>query len=135
VTAYLIRRVAQALVVVFGVTLLIFVLEQLVPGGEARAALGQKANAVTIARFNHQNGLDLPLWQQYWNYVRDLVLHFNLGYSYKSNQTVQALIEEKLPKTLFLVGLSTALSALIAIPLGVLQVVRRNTPIDYAVTS
>ncbi len=132
--AYLIRRVAQALVVVFGVTLLVFLLEQLVPGGEARAALGQRATATTIARFNHQNGFDLPIWQQYWNYVRDLVLHFNLGYSYKSNQTVQALIEEKLPKTLVLVGLSTLLAVLISIPLGVLQVVRRNKPIDYVLT-
>jgi peptide/nickel transport system permease protein len=132
--AYLIRRVAQALVVVFGVTLLIFLLEHLVPGGEARAALGQKATAATIARFNHQNGYDLPIWQQFWVYCRDLVLHFQLGYSYKSNQTVQSLIGEKLPKTLLLVGLSTLLSVIIAIPLGVLQVVRRYKPIDYVVT-
>jgi peptide/nickel transport system permease protein len=132
--AYLIRRVAQALVVVFGVTLLIFLLEHLIPGGEARAALGQKATAATIARFNHANGYDLPIVQQFWVYCRDLVLHFDLGYSYKQNQTVQAVIGEKLPKTLVLVGLSTLLSALVAIPLGVLQVVRRNKPVDYVVT-
>jgi peptide/nickel transport system permease protein len=134
VIAYLIRRVAQALVVVFGVTLLIFLLEHLVPGGEARAALGQRATAVQIEKFNHDNGYDLSLVHQYWNYCRDLVLHFNLGYSYKQNQTVQAVIWEKLPKTLVLVGLSTLLAALVAIPLGVLQVVRRNKPIDYVVT-
>ena len=133
--AYLIRRIAQAFVVVFGVTLLIFMLEHIIPGGEARAALGQRATAVQIANFNHQNGYDLPIWQQFYDYCRGLVLHFDLGYSFKQNQTVQALIEEKLPKTLVLVGFSTALSALLAIPLGVLQVVRRNKPIDYAVTA
>jgi peptide/nickel transport system permease protein len=134
VIAYLIRRIAQALVVVFGVTLLVFLLEHLVPGGEARAALGQKATPATIARFNHLNGYDLPLWTQFYVYCRDLVLHFDLGYSYNRNQTVQALIQEKLPKTLVLVGLSTAFAVLVAIPLGVLQVVRRNKPIDYFVT-
>jgi peptide/nickel transport system permease protein len=134
VIAYLIRRVAQALVVVFGVMLLIFLLEHLVPGGEARAALGQRATLAEIERFNHQNGYDLSIWQQFYNYCRDIVLHFDLGYSYKSNQTVQALIQEKLPKTLVLVGISTALAAIIAVPLGVLQVVRRNKPVDYVAT-
>ena len=133
-TAYLLRRVVQAAIVVFGVTLLVFLLEHLVPGGEARAALGQRATAADIERFNRQNGYDLPLWQQFWEYCKGLVLHFDLGYSFKQNQTVQALIEEKLPKTLVLVGLSTLFSVIVAIPLGVLQVVRRNKPIDYAVT-
>ena len=133
-TAYLLRRVVQAAIVFFGVTLLVFLLEHLVPGGEARAALGQRATAADIERFNRQNGYDLPLWQQFWEYCKGLVLHFDLGYSFKQNQTVQALIEEKLPKTLVLVGLSTLFSVIVAIPLGVLQVVRRNKPIDYAVT-
>jgi peptide/nickel transport system permease protein len=134
VTAYLIRRIGQALIVVFGVTLLIFLLEHLVPGGEARAALGQRATTTQIARFNHDNGYDLPLWHQFYIYCRDLVLHLNLGYSYRQNQSVEALIGEKLPKTLVLVGFSTILSAILAIPLGVLQVVRRNKPVDYVVT-
>jgi len=134
VIAYLIRRVVQALIVVFGVMLLVFLLEHLVPGGEARAALGQRASLAQIARFNQENGYDLPIWQQFYEYCRDLVLHFDLGYSYKQNQTVQALIWEKLPKTLVLVGLSTLVSVIVAIPLGVLQVVRRNKPVDYAVT-
>jgi len=85
-------------------------------------------------QFNRRNGLDLPIWDQFWQYVKGIVLHFDLGYSYKYNQGVKQVIFERLPKTLTLVLASTVLALLIAIPLGILQVVRRNKPIDYAVT-
>jgi peptide/nickel transport system permease protein len=134
VTGYLIRRVAQAIVVVFGVTLLVFVLEHVIPGGAAKAALGQRSTEAQIAQFNRANGYDLPIWQQFYNYCRDLILHFDLGYSYKKNQSVASLIGEALPKTLVLVGIATIFAIVVAIPLGVLQVVRRNRPIDYALT-
>jgi peptide/nickel transport system permease protein len=135
VLGYLIRRVAQAIVVVFGVTLLVFLLSHIIPGGAARAALGQRATALQITQFNHLNGYDLPLWEQFYRYCKGLVLHVELGYSYKRNQPVASLIEEDLPKTLLLVGISTVFAVLAAIPLGVLQVVRRNKPVDYVLTS
>jgi peptide/nickel transport system permease protein len=134
VTGYLIRRIAQAIVVVFGVTLLVFLLAHLIPGGAAKAALGPRSTQVQIEQFNRINGYDQPIWQQFYNYCRDLILHFDLGYSYKKNQSVSSLIAEALPKTLVLVGISTIFAVLVAIPLGVLQVVRRNKPIDYALT-
>lgn len=117
-----------------GVTLLTFVLSHVVPGGEAHAALGSKATAQQIAQFNRVNGYDLPLWDQLYQYLRGLVTQLNLGYSYKYNQSVLSLISERLPKTLLLVGISTGLAVVVAIPLGVLQVVRRNRPVDYALT-
>jgi peptide/nickel transport system permease protein len=131
--AYLIRRTIQAFIVLIGVTLLIFLLSHVIPGGAARAALGPRALPDEIAQFNRVNGYDLPLWDQYYQYVLGL-LHLNLGYSYRYNQTVSALIGERLPKTLVLVGISTVFALLVAIPLGVLQVVRRNKPIDYVLT-
>ena len=90
---YLLRRVVQAAVVVFGVTLLVFLLEHVVPGGAARAALGQRATPASIHEFNKVNGYDLPLWQQFFDYCRGIVLHFNLGYSYRKNQSVATLID------------------------------------------
>jgi peptide/nickel transport system permease protein len=134
VIGYLARRVVQAIVVVFGVTLLVFLLAHIIPGGAARAALGPRASQAQIDQFNKLNGYDLPIWHQFWDYCRGLVLHFNLGYSYKKNQLVSALVEENLPKTLVLVGISTLLAVVVAVPLGVLQVVRRNKPIDYFLT-
>jgi peptide/nickel transport system permease protein len=133
-TGYLIRRVAQAVFIVFGVTLLVFILAHVIPGGAARAALGPRATQIQIDNFNKVNGYDLPIWQQFYNYVKDLILHFNLGYSYRLNESVLSAIEGHLGKTLVLVGISTLFAVLIAIPLGVLQVVRRNRPIDYTVT-
>ena len=133
-TGYLIRRVGQAIIVVLGVTFLVFILSRVIPGGEARAALGPRALPQEIAQFNRVNGFNLPLWDQFYQYLRNLLESFNLGYSYHYNQSVKALISERLPKTLVLVGISTVFALIVAIPLGVLQVVRRNKPVDYVLT-
>jgi peptide/nickel transport system permease protein len=131
--SFLLRRFLQAIIVVLGVVLIVFLLGQLIPGGEARAVLGSKATPIGIANFNRLNGFDAPLWDQFYHYILDL-LHGNLGYSYKYNQGVTAVIQERLPKTLVLVGTATAVALIISVPLGILQVVRRNTASDYALT-
>ena len=87
-TGYLIRRVGQALIVILGVILITFLLAQLIPGGEAKAVLGSKATPATVARFNRANGLDLPIYDQFWRYIEGIFVHLNLGYSYKYNQGV-----------------------------------------------
>lgn len=132
-TGYLLRRFLQAIVVILGVTLIVFVLGQLIPGGEARAVLGSKATPVSIAHFNELNGFNQPVWDQFYHYILNL-LHGNLGYSYKYNQGVTAVIKERLGKTLVLVGTATLVALVISIPLGILQVVRRNTVTDYTLT-
>jgi len=134
VTGYILRRCGQALIVILGVVLFTFVLARLVPGGEARAVLGPKATPHTIALFNRRNGLDLPILVQFWHYIVGIFAHFDLGYSYKYNQGVSAVILQRLPKTLTLVTASVVLALVIAVPLGILQVVRRNRPVDYAIT-
>jgi peptide/nickel transport system permease protein len=133
VTGYLVRRIVQAIIVVFGVVLLTFLLTQLMPGGYARAALGQRASPSAIAHFNQVNQYDRSIFRQFWNYCWG-ILHGNLGYSYKYNQSVASLIVNALPNTLVLVGLSTIFALIVAVPLGILQVVRRNSPVDYALT-
>jgi peptide/nickel transport system permease protein len=130
----MIRRIGQALIVILGVTLLVFLLTHVIPGGEARAALGARATPQAIKQFNDANWFNRPFYEQYWHYLSGLVTSFNLGYSYKYNQSVNALIQERLPKTLVLVGISTAFALIVAVPLGILQVVRRNKPIDYVLT-
>jgi peptide/nickel transport system permease protein len=132
---FLLRRVAQAIIVLIGVLLLVFLLAHVIPGGAARAALGPRASAQQIHDFNRLNGYNLPLYRQFWRYIYELLPpRFNLGYSYHYNQGVSAVIGEYLPKTLVLVGISTVVSLIVAIPLGVLQVVRRNKPVDYSLT-
>jgi peptide/nickel transport system permease protein len=133
-TRYLVYRAIHSLIVVIGVTIIVFLLLHHLPGGPARAILGAKATPVTIAAFNKEYGLDNPLPVQYLSYINQLV-HGNLGYSYKLNISVDSLLSLDLPKTLFLVGLSFLISAVIAVPIGVAQAVRRNRLVDHGLTS
>jgi peptide/nickel transport system permease protein len=132
-TAYLVRRVLQAIVVLFGVSLIVFLLLQALPGGPARAVLQLRANPATIHAFDVQYGLLKPLPVQYLTWLGQL-LQGNLGFSYKQNQSVDSLLRENLPRTLVLVGSSTIIALLVAIPMGTYQAVRRNKPDDYVLT-
>jgi peptide/nickel transport system permease protein len=133
VTSFLLRRVLQAIAVVLLVTIIVFILLRLLPGGPARAILGQQATAAQVTAFNHQQGYDKPVIVQYGHYLVRL-LHGDLGYSYKLNQSVTSLLAQRLPKTLVLTVLATVVALAVAIPLGLLQATRRNKPTDYVVT-
>jgi len=134
VTGYIVRRSLQAVLVVFCVTLFLFLLVSIEgPRIEAIAVLGPKATPRQIALFNKQQGFNLPLWDQCFRYFWHL-LHGNLGQADTYNQSVASLIRERLPKTLVLVGFSTVVALIVAIPLGIIQVIRRNKPSDYVLT-
>ena len=130
---YMIRRVGQAIVVLIGVTIITFILLHLLPGSPVRAILGTRASPATIRQLNAELGFNKPLYVQYGLWVWNLV-HFNLGFSYKLNQPVTALIGQRLPKTLFLVGSSLVLAVIIAVPLGIWSAVHRNRADDYVLT-
>jgi len=133
VIAYIVRRLAQAIAVVFGVTLLVFLILHALPGGPARGLLGPEASTEQVHEFIVQNGYNQPLWVQYGRFLGQLA-HGNLGYSYQYNQTVASLLSQDLPKSALLVGLSYLVALVIAIPLGILQALRRNTIVDYVST-
>lgn len=130
---YIGRRLAQSVVVVFGVTIIVFVLVHLLPGGPARALLGSRASPQQIYAFMVTNGYNKPIFIQYADYISRL-LHGNLGYSYHYNQTVGSLLGQYLPKSALLVGLSYAVALVVGIPVGLLQALRRNRPTDYVLT-
>jgi peptide/nickel transport system permease protein len=131
---YLITRLGQALIVVVLVTVITFIILHLLPGGVARATLGKEATLPQLAAFNHEMGYDRSWFQQYVMYAQRL-LHGDLGYSFQLNQSVTEAIAQRLPKTMVLSLLSTALAIVVAIPLGVVQAVRRNRWPDYTITS
>ncbi len=130
---YMFRRVGQAIIVLIGVTIITFILLHLLPGNPIRAILGPRASAINIKQLTDQLGLNKPLPVQYLIWVSNL-LHGNLGFSYKLDQPVSSLLAQRIPKTLFLVGTSLVLAVLLAVPLGMLQAVRRNRPDDYVLT-
>jgi peptide/nickel transport system permease protein len=134
VIRYLARRCGQAVVVLLLVSVIVFCLSKLLPGGPARASLGVHATPTAIAAFNKANGLDASPPQQYWHWLTG-VLSGNLGFSYVQNQSVAALLGQRLPKTAFLAGIAVVVAVGVAIPLGLYQAVRRNRADDYAFTA
>jgi peptide/nickel transport system permease protein len=133
VIGYIIRRVGQAIIVLIGVTIIVFILQHLLPGSIARAIIGPRATPLQIAAFNRQYGLDRPLAVQYLSFLNQLI-HGNLGYSFKQNMSVDQIVIHDLPNDILLVGVSLVLALLIAIPVGVLQAVKRNKSADYVAT-
>jgi peptide/nickel transport system permease protein len=133
VTAYLLRRVGQALVVVIGVMIVTFALIHLEPGSAARATLGTRANSERIAVFNAANGLDRPLAAQFATFVKQAA-ELNFGTSYSMHQPVSTLIAQRLPRDAVLLGLSTLVALAIALPMGIYQAVRRDRAVDHGLT-
>ena len=132
-TGFLIRRVLQALLVIFLVTVFTLALVHLFPGGPIRSLLGPRATPEQVAHYNQLYGFDQPFYVQYFKWVGQL-LHGNLGFSTKLNQSVTSLLAQDLPKTLILVSLGTVVSLLFGIPLGLYQAVKRYTVGDYVLT-
>ena len=133
-SAYLLRRIGTSIVVLIGISIFMYLLLHEVFPSPAKIALGLKATPASIAAFNKQNGYDRPVIAQYLSYMNGLV-HGNLGYSYAENQTVAALFQERLARSIYLSGISLLLAILIALPLGIFQAVRRNTVGDNVATS
>ena len=133
-SAYLLRRIGSSIVVLIGISIFMYLLLHAVFPSPARLALGLRANNAQIAAFNKANGFDRPVFEQYLTYMNGL-LHGNLGYSYEENQSVAALFQERLARSIYLSGISLLFAILIAIPLGVFQAVRRNSLGDNVATS
>jgi peptide/nickel transport system permease protein len=133
-TRYLVRRTAQAIFVLFIVTIIVFSILHFLPGSPARALLGIKASPGAIAAFNAANGYNRALPVQYVLYI-DRLVHGNLGFSYHFDQSVGSLLALDLPKSALLVGASYVLALLIAIPMGMVQALRRDKVMDHALTT
>ncbi len=133
-TAYLIRRCGTSVIILIGISIFVFGLLHIVYPSPARVVLGPRASLVAIAAWNAAHGFGGSVFAQYWHYV-DGVLHGNLGYSFKLNQSVAALFKERWLLSAYLSGTSLVLSVLIAIPLGIYQAVKRNTAGDNVSTS
>ena len=133
-TRYLARRTAVSAVIVVGLSMLIFGMLHVIYPSPALVVLGQRTPAVVIAAWNREHGFDEPVIVQYLRYVNHL-LHGNLGYSNKLDQSVASLFRQRWARSLYLSGMSLLLAILIAIPLGIYQAVRRNTLGDNVATT
>jgi peptide/nickel transport system permease protein len=130
--AFLIRRALQAAVVLLIVTMITWALLRMIPGNVAVAVMGPTVyrDPGAIRVFNADYGFNLPWYRQYFLWVGNL-LRGNLGFSWSLNQSVASLLANALPKTIVLVGISTVVAIIVAVPIGMVQAVRRNKVIDH----
>jgi peptide/nickel transport system permease protein len=131
---YILRRLAQMVPVVFGITLIIFVMIRAVPGDPAQAILGDKATDQQIALLREKMGLNEPVYVQYGYYLRDLA-KFDLGNSTKYRVPVSSILWDRLQVSLAVMLMTAVLTALISMPLGMLAALKKDSLIDNAVRS
>jgi peptide/nickel transport system permease protein len=129
---YLIRRLVQMIPVLFGITFIVFLLIHAIPGDPAVTMLGIHARPESITALRHQLGLDKPLWEQYFLYLRNL-LHGDLGDSLKFKVGVASLIQKRMVVTLLLILYITVLTILISLPLGIAAALRKDSIFDQIV--
>jgi len=129
---YVARRLIQLGPVLFGITLACFLLLRTLPGDPASLLLGARGGPEEIALLTQRLGLDQPLWRQYLMFLGD-ILSGSLGRSVVHQRPVIALVLERLPATLWLVGYATILAVLMTVPLAVLSAMRRGRPLDIAI--
>ncbi len=128
VASLVVRRFFSALVVLFLIVSLIFFMMRTV-GDPAALQLGEDATAESLAAFRALHGLDLPVWQQWINYIGD-VLRGDFGQSFRYRESAMTVVLSRLPATLILGGLATLATNLIAIPIGMYAALRPGSWID-----
>ena len=126
---FLLSRLASALIVVMGVSALVFLFLYMVPGDPVEVMLGESAQPADREALRRALGLDQPLLTQMGNYYNNL-LHLNLGNSLYSQRPISEMLLERMPATVELALASLLVAVLIAFPMGVLAAVRKDTPWD-----
>ena len=127
--AYIARRLLQALLILFGITLVTFVLLYLLPADPARQIAGRSATAETVENIRRQLGLDLPFYRQYWRYLSNLA-QGDLGRSYLQRTEVSALIASRLPASLLLMAGAILCELALGLTLGIIAALRRGRAAD-----
>jgi peptide/nickel transport system permease protein len=130
---YILRRVLWGVLLLILVSALTFVLFRILPTADpARLRAGRNANPKVIAAIRANLGLNKPLLEQFWLYMKGLFLHFDLGYSYYSGASVRSLLFDRLPATLSLTIGAAILWMAIGLPIGILSALRRRSRLDRA---
>jgi len=127
---FLLRRLAMIIPTLFFVSVLIFGLQQLLPGDPALVMAGEERDPIALAQIRARYHLDQPVVVQYFYWIAG-VLQGDLGRSMRINVPVTQLVAEKLPVTLQLASMAIVIACLIGIPAGVLSAVKKDKAGDY----
>ena len=129
---YLARRAVQAVGVLFGVSVITFLLAFLLPADPARMIAGRSATVATVENIRTQLGLDRPIHQQYVSYLGRL-FQGDLGRSYAQRTDVNRIVKSRLAPTLQLALAGIFFELLIGVPAGIIAAIRRGTVVDQTV--
>jgi peptide/nickel transport system permease protein len=130
--SYVGHRLLQMVPVALGVTILVFFMVHLIPGDPARTMLGARATDQAVAQLRHEWGLDRPLMEQYWLFMKRLA-QGGLGDSLFYDTPVLSLIFERVWPTVWLIAYATVLALLISVPLATLAATRKDGSVDQLV--
>lgn len=127
---YTAKRLGMGLLVLLGVSIIVFSMVRLVPGDPARIILGRQASEESIRALRQQLGLHLPIWKQYLIWIGD-ILQGQWGKSLQSGSSVSELIIQRFPRSLELAFVGLLISLILSFPAGLISATNRNTPLDY----
>ena len=128
---YIIRRLLWVVVLLVLVSFVTFIVFYTLPSADpAQLRAGRQPNPELVEQIRENLGLSDPWYQQYYNFMKDLVLHFDLGYSYQNNYPVKDQIFDRLPATISLAIGAAVIWLLIGIAIGVISAIRRRTVLD-----
>jgi peptide/nickel transport system permease protein len=131
VGAYIVRRVLWAIVLLLVVSFLTFVIFDVFPSADpAVLRAGRNATPSLIQQIRVNLGLDKPFYTQYWLYLKGLVTHFDLGYSYYNSESVRSEIFSRLPATVSVTVGGFIVWMLIGIPVGIVSAIRPRSILD-----
>ncbi|MEO8972164.1 MAG: ABC transporter permease, partial [Ktedonobacteraceae bacterium] len=127
---FLIKRFIGLIFVIIGVTFITFILGYFAPGDPIRGLLGNHFTAPLYNSLRHAYGLDVPWYQQYWNFLVNLA-HFNFGYSFKQQgYPVWNILKEGVPVSAELGLWALVIQVVVGVPLGIYSALKANTWID-----
>jgi peptide/nickel transport system permease protein len=123
-------RIAQVIPTLLLVSILVFLLQQLMPGDPALVLAGEERDPLVLEQIRRELKLDQPLVVQYFYWITN-VLQGDLGFSWRIREPVTQLVATKLPVTLQLASMAFVIAVCIGVPLGVISAVKKNTMWDY----
>ncbi len=132
-TSYILKRLLAMIPVLFGLSIIVFLIMALIPGDTATAILGAYATPENVARVNRELGLDKPLLEQFWIWLTNL-LQGDFGRSYSASRPVIDEVLERFGNTLILAGTALVLCTILGLLAGVISAVRQFGLTDKVVT-
>ena len=129
---YVLKRLLYMLLTMFAVTFVVFLMLHIAPGDPVQIMLGTGASPEAMESLRESLGLNDPLMTQFFNYLKNLILHFDMGTSYETRSAVTERILTAFPNTLKLACSAIAIASIFGVMIGVIAATKQNSAFDNA---